>query len=54
MNCPAPSELHYSYVGRIPDFVRLAGFAACIPSVESMGISHEEVKLKPLIGGELP
>ncbi len=54
VNWPAPSELHYSYIGRVPDFVRLADFAACIPSVESMSISHEEVKLKPLLGGELP
>jgi len=30
----------------------LSDFAACVPSLQGMGITYEELKLKPVLGGE--
>jgi len=50
----AASEIAYSWSGRIPSFNRLSDFFVCVPSAESIGLRHDDLRLTPLLGGELP
>ncbi len=53
-NWPAASDIQWTYAGRIPSFMRLSDYGACIPSVQTLDLTYEDLELKPLIGQELP
>jgi len=51
---PVKSTLHYTYSGKVPSFIRINDFGACIPSVQSLSMTYEDLRLKPVLGEELP
>jgi len=51
---PVESTLHYTYRGKVPSFIRINDFGACIPSVQSLSMTYEDLRLKPVLGEELP
>jgi len=54
VNWARESTIEYTYIGIPPKILRLSSFAACIPSVEAMSITHEDLKPKPPLGEETP
>ncbi len=53
-NWPRPSPVSYSRLGAVPEIMRLTDWAVCVPSAESMSMTYEDLKLKPLIAAGLP
>jgi len=53
-NWPAPSAERYSRLGKVPEFMRLSDFAVCVPSVESLSITHGDLTVKPLLETGIP
>jgi len=54
VNWARESTIEYTYIGIPPKILRLSSFGACLPSVEAMSIAHEDLRLKPAIGEEMP